>query len=178
MYTLDPGQNYDHILVPVSGYDGMHDLQKKGEPADNADFRRGALVSLDANGKIIQGLAIATAMPLWAINDSTDYDAASDTGNMSGGIVGTFVATGGYELKTTEVDLDNSTDTDYTPNAPLVAAEANGGVAGKVIYKAPASAVALGVADNIVGIVSDGISQDTYDQTVINFWPVYLPARA
>jgi hypothetical protein len=153
----------------------MHDLQYAAEPVDNADWRRGALISVNSAGKIAANLPIATAMPIFAIVDSTDYDAASDTGNTSGGTVSGFVATGGYELKTTEVDLDNFVAADYTPNRALVSAWiADNTQQGKV---APAAGAGFPALENIVGTVSRGVLTDVYDQSVLYFWPEHLPAR-
>jgi len=178
-FTLNPSQNFDHLLHPVSGYNGMHDLQFVGQPADGADWRRGALVSLDAAGKLVAGLSTAVAMPMWTNNDSSDYDAASDKGNISGGNVAAFPATAGLELKTTEVDLDNFTASDFTVNKPLVAAESlNGGTEGLI---APG---VLGTGDKIplgtsqVGVISKGVFADeSYAQDVLRFWPCYNPGR-
>jgi hypothetical protein len=161
--TLVPAQNFDHLLDPVSGYDGMHDLQFHAEPAAGADFRRGSLVSLDASGKLVAGCGDAD-MPLWAINDTGDFDVASDVGNFSGGVVATFVATGGYELKTTEFV---TTET-YGPNDLLTA-----GTAGDVGLVTPSPAL-YGDAV-IVGCVSKGQFEEVYGQQVVQFWPLFIP---
>lgn len=175
MFLLDPAQNSDHLLHPVSGSVPMHDLQYAAAPDATANWRRGALISVTTAGEILQGLSIATAMPLFAINDSTDYDAAADQGNTAGGTVSGFVATGGYELKSTEVDLDNHVAADYTPNRALVSAMvADVSQIGKV---APAAGAGFPAAENIVGTVSRGVQTDVYDQSVLYFWPEHLPAR-
>jgi hypothetical protein len=164
--TLVPAQNFDHLLDPVSGYDGMHDLQFHAPPEDGADFRRGALVSLNAAGNIVAGCGAAD-MPLWSINDTGDFDVASDVGNFSGGIIATFVATGGYELKTTEfVDTDV-----YAPNDLLTA-----GTAGDVGLVGLSPAL-YGDAV-IVGCVSKGQFEEVYGQHVLQFWPMFIPTIA
>ena len=175
MFLLDPAQNSDHLLHPVSGSVPMHDLQYAAAPSDTANWRRGGLISIKADGLIQQGLDIPTAMPMFAICDSTDYDAAADQGNTAGGTVSGFVATGGYELKTTEVDLDNHAAVDYTPNLALVNAMiADVAQIGKV---APAAGAGFPALENIVGTVSRGVQTDVYDQSVLYFWPEHLPAR-
>lgn len=182
MFSLNPSQNYEHLLQPVSGYDGMHDLMFHAEPHKTAgvvdvDFRRGALCSLDpADGTLVPGLATLASLALWAVNDVTDYDAASDDGNVSGGVVTTYPATGGYELKSTEVDLANFVEADYAPNSLLTGG--TGPELGLVAHLAAAVGGEAPVGSNICGVVSKGIQDDVYKQKVVQFWPVYLPARA
>jgi hypothetical protein len=177
MALLNPGQNSDHLLTVVSGYDGMHDLMFHAAPEAAADFRRGAIVSLDANGELVAGLDSLVSLALWAVNDVIDFDAASDTGNISGGVVTTYPATGGYELKTTEVELTGSVAGDYAPNVLLTAAGV-GVDLGKVTPVALAGGGEAPLGTNVCGVVSKGVSSDVYGQDVLNFWPVYLPARA
>lgn len=167
MGLLDPAQNFDHLLDVVSGYDGMHDLQFRAAPATGGDWRRGALISVDADGNFVAGLDVGHAMPLWSINDTDDFDVNSDIGNISGGIVSAYPATGGYELATTEFDA--AAVASYVPNAPLTP----GGTAGEVT----AGTVPLTSGETTVGIVSVGVRTEVYDQQVLQFWPVYLPAR-
>jgi len=165
MGLLSPPNNFDHLLVVISGSDGMHDLQFTASPDAAADFRRGSLVSVSAAGTIVAGLDVPHAMPLWAINDSKDFDVASDIGNISGGVAATFPATGGYELVTTEFDKAAT----YVPNAPLIA----GTVAGEVTV----GTIPLAPLENVIGVVSKGVRTEVYNQTVLQFWPVYLPAK-
>ena len=92
MGTLVPGQNFDHLLIVISGWDGMHDLQYAASFASGETFNRGALISLDSNGEYVAGLSTNAAMPLWAINATDDFDVNSDVGNVSAtGIVGAYV---------------------------------------------------------------------------------------
>jgi len=181
MPTLNPGNNFDHLLTVVSGYDGMHDLMYHAQPHKDGGglvdvvYERGSLCSLDeTDGTLVPGLHSPVSMPLWAVNSVIDFDAASDDGNISGGNSTTYPATGGYEVKTTEVDLDNFVAADYSTNTVLT-----GGVAavlGKVI---PATLVGglAPVAVNCVGVTSKGVSADAYGQQVVQFWTCYLPAR-
>jgi hypothetical protein len=169
MGTLVPGQNFDHLLDVISGYDGMHDLQHKGAPAEGEEWNRGALISLDAAGNLVAGLDVDHAMPMWAINATGDFDVESDVGNISGGVVAAFPATGGYELVTTE--FDETAVASYVPNAPLIE---DTGTAGDIT----AGTVPVSVSESIVGIVSRGVFEEVYGQSVLQFWPVYLPARA
>jgi hypothetical protein len=210
---LTPGQNYDHLLDPISGYDGMHDLQLSYYLEPTTNNHRGSLMSISDNGLIQVGMASLHAMPMWAINASYDFDVAggvawpagggplyrSDAGNIAGQTlakdnstvlrrhVGCFVATGGFELVTTEFNQGAT----YNENTPLIAYTPTGGEATgsyPLGWVTPGTILVggeLALEEQIVGIVSltdvtdaAGISTEVYDQKVIRFWPVYLPARA
>lgn len=210
---LTPGQNYDHLLDPISGYDGMHDLQFTEYLEDTTDNHRGSLMSLSDNGLLQIGQASLHAMALWAINASYDFDVAggqdwpagggplyrSDAGNIAGQTmatnntdvkrrhVGCYVATGGYELVTTEFNQGAT----YNENDPLIAYTPGGGEpAGSypLGWVTPGTILGggkLALEESVVGVVSkvdtdvaSGIAAEVYDQPVIRFWPVYLPSRA
>lgn len=167
MGTLVPDQNYDHLLITISGWTGMHDLQKAAKFKDGEVFYRGALVSLDTNGELVAGLSSAIAMPLFAINAYNDLDVNSDVGNTAGeGIVGTMVAVGGYEIRTTEFEPTGT----YAPNVQL---EADAGTAGFVVSKS----ADWGKNGNgaCVGVCVGPTNTENYNQETVGFWPVYLP---
>ncbi len=161
--NLTPSQNFDHVLNVVSGSHGrMHDLQYYAAPASGESFVKGSLLYLDASGNLVAGGA-AHAMPMWAITGVDDLDANSDVGNISGGVVSAFVATGGYEIFTTEY---KATDT-YNPNQLLTA---DTSTAGYVMASAAAYSNAV-----VVGCVSKGVQTDVYNQSVLYFWPMFIP---
>jgi len=165
MGTLTPDQNYDHLLIPVSGSNPMHDLQFAAKFKTGESFERGALISLDANGEYVAGLNTGIAMPIWAINATGDFDVNSDVGNTAAtGVVGGFVATGGYELRTTEFDQAPT----YTPNLQITNDTVTAGFV-TLNVASPANDVA------VVGVVSSGEQTENYDQVTLGFWPVYLP---
>jgi hypothetical protein len=181
MGLLTPGQNFDHLLDIISGYDGMHDLQYHAVPETGiAEFFRGALLSLNASGEYQLGLSAVDAgeMPLWAVNARDDFDVNSDVGNISGasarqdgqklGGLATFVATGGFEIATTEFDA--AAVASYVPNRALIA---DLGTPGHLT----AGATPYAIGETIVGVVSKGVRTETYGQSVLQFWPTFLPAR-
>jgi hypothetical protein len=209
----DPGQNYDHLLDPISGYDGMHDLQYRGAVEAGEENHRGSLMTVNANGNVQPGMSTVNAMPMWAINASDDFDVAGgtawgagaqplyrvDSGNIAGQTlaadnstvlrrhIACFVATGGYELVTTEFNPSGV----YHENLPLVSYTVVGGEAtdsrplGWVDVTALNAGETVPIDETIVGVVSKvntagnpGIMTEVYNQSVIQFWPVYLPARA
>jgi hypothetical protein len=162
--NLTPSQSYDNVLNVISGYDGMHDLQYYAAPASGETFVRGSVCYLDSSGNLAAG-GDDTAMPMWAITGVNDFDANGDTGNISGGVVSCYVATGGYEIFTTEYV---TTDT-YNPNTLLTVA--TGADAGKV-----KAAAASNWNDAVVcGCVSKGTQTDVYNQSVLHFWPIFIP---
>lgn len=171
MGTLVPSQDYDNTLVVVSGYTGMHDLQYVAEPAAGEDFVKGSIVSLDATGKMVAGLDKASAMPMWAITGVNDFDANSDVGNVSGGHISAYPATGGYEIFTTEFVTDT-----YLPNDLLTAA--TGADAGQVKLATAGvdGAIEVDATETIVGVVSKGSDTAEYGQATLQFWTVYIPA--
>lgn len=143
--------------------------------ADAAGIFKGSLVSLNAEGKFVLGLPSAKAMPLWSKKNQNDPDVVSGsvdgngtvlTASITGGQIDAYVATGGFELETTEFVAGT-----YEANTYLTAgADTN---LGKVIAttEAPYGATA------IVGIVSRGITAGIYKTQRLAFWPVFLPAK-
>jgi len=206
---MDVAQNFDHLLDPISGYNGMHDLQFKGAvDLVNDSWHRGALMHLGSTGLIRPAGKVCStdtdttmwkrAMGMWAINASYDFDVVGnqawpagspplyrgDRGNISGGVVACFPATCGMELVTTEFNPSGS----YGENTPLTkyapgggeAVERNGWMTTGVIR----AGGELPLDQNIVGVISatgpatNGSITEVYNQSVIRFWPVYLPCRS
>jgi hypothetical protein len=177
MAGLVPAQNYDHLLTPVSGWNGMHDLQYNAAPSGYQNdspavvINRGSLVTLDSDGKFQPGFEAAAAaewaMACWAINSNGDFDVIGDVGNTAGGTIGAYPATCGMEFMTTEFDTTDLSA--YTPNTLLTHGTLTD--VGKV--KPAAGAYSLLA---VVGVVSRGVRTEVYDQTVLHFWPVYCPA--
>lgn len=166
-----PSQAYDHVVVLVAGPLEPHTLQIGATIADGEAFNAGALVSLNSSGKVIEGCS-DTAMPLWAINGSTDLDVVTEGiahgggQGISGGQVNCYVATGGYELFTSE--YDSATGNTYTANTYLT--PGSGDTKGKVTVAASAYN-----AHAVVGVVSRGVVTDQYSKGTLYFWPTFLP---
>lgn len=155
-------------VLAVAGSDGMHDLMFGAAVADSESFNPGALVSLNSDMEFVAG-CIDTAMPMWAVNGTADKDVAVQTYNISGGAVNAYVATGGFELFTTE--FDSATANDYAVNAYLTAA--TGADEGKVCQSPTNYSNRI-----VVGQVSKGVSTDPNRQTtaeVLYFWPLNVP---
>jgi hypothetical protein len=107
-------------------------------------------------------------MPLFTFPGEKDFDANSDVGNISGGWLNTLVATGGYELETTEFVAGGT----YDPQTSLTGA--TGADIGKL---RPTTHGWCGHA-MIVGVVSEpGPRTNDHGKDVIRFWPVFCPNR-
>lgn len=150
-------QYYEHMIQPVSGWVPMHALMHSGSFSDNQTYNRGSLVSLNDDGDFVVGCS-SGKMPMWATSATTDFDSNSDQGGTVGPNCSAFVATGGYELFTTEF-----VDSNYLPNDFLVASD----TAGKVDKRVNSG--------DIVGCVSAGANTEVYGQSVLYFWPMFIP---
>jgi len=171
MGTLNPGQMFDHNLDVVKGPSLMHRLDFHAAPVADEAIKEGSLMSLDSAGKFIAGCppgaaTITQPMPIFAIQGINDFDANSDIGNISGGVMSGVVATGGYELATTEFDAALT----YAPNELLVSDE--GGTKGWVTQ---AAAAPYG-AETIVGCVSKPAAVNADGKNMLAFWSLFLPS--
>ena len=172
MGTLNPSQMFDHNLDVVKGHSLMHRLDFHAAPLAGEEINEGSLMSLDANGLFIAGCppgaagAIVVPMPIFALQGINDYDANSDIGNISGGVMSGIVATGGFEIATTEFDAGGT----YAPNTLLVSDE--GGTKG---FVTEAAAPAYG-DETICGVVSKPAAVNADGKSMLSFWTVYLPS--
>jgi hypothetical protein len=161
---------YDHSLIVIKGPPMMNRLDFAAAPLSTETIYEGGVCSLNASGQIISGCPVGSRanrpMPLFAIQGINDFDANSDVGNISGGVMSAVVATGGFEIETTEY----VTTSTYHPNDLL--RPATGADKGKVTpcttspYK----------NQNICGVVSVGSATNEYSKSTLRFWTVYLPA--
>lgn len=130
----------------------------------------GSVCSLKANGKLQLGLA-ENAMPLFAFNNSDDYDVAGPAGtNNVVGVFGadvlTLVATGGYELQSTQIKAGQSDG--MVIGAFLTAETPDSATAGQL-------AVGQLYADGICGQVSRVPALNHNGDIVVSFWALHLP---
>lgn len=175
-------QMYDHILNVVRGPAPMHRLDYFGPAADNADYARGSLVSAGADGKIVAGCAAGSVgnrpMPMFAIQGTDDLDVYTDDYNVGDATPSAVVATGGFEVATTEFVTGTYTVGDLLkPSATAV---------GKV-EKAGVDAYGTTPIVGVVSVATDGVSavneigvptSSNYKKPLLTFWTVYLPAKA
>lgn len=169
MGSITPAQMFDHELNPVKGWWDMHALDKRVKIGTNPVTVVKGMVgyihptTLDYIVGVVNGY-----MPLFNFQGERDFDANSDVGNISGGYLNALVATGGYELETTEFVSGPA----YDPQTPLT------GAAAADIGKLEPSAGWAG-GDMIVGIVSEqGPRTNDHGKDVIRFWPVFAPVHS
>ena len=193
MPGASPSLMFEHALSHPKGWfePAALDFVSTLAAAVTIEAYGGRVVHLNANGEFEMGISGA-AMPIFLLQADTDYDvsnpgttgsgtfmhqAIAPTGAMSG-----LVATGGYELESTE--FDTTPDSAYAPNQLLTAlasntVQATGGVLSNDRDGAGGSS---GVVQQYVhaacGVVSRGQLQNEHGVDVLAFWPVYLPAAA
>ncbi len=171
MHTLDALKNW-RINEKCLDYRG----KISGDwPADLPVYE-GMVVHQNADGEFEPGVGNADVMPLFLRHN--DYD--SDVNNYGGdpatevdafvpigptGIVNTLVATGGYELLSTEYD---GADNTFVRNAWLTSAD-SGAAAGKL-------AVGTKGTHTLCGMVSRGIVQNPQKKARgVAFWSLFIP---
>ena len=182
-----PGLMFEHGLDIAKGWFEPAALDKDAKLSANVLFTlpAGRVVHLNAAGEFEPGVG-QTDMAIFALQASNDYDVANPgitpgglfmhqaiapTGKMSG-----VVATGAYEIQSTEFD---STQT-YVPGDLLTAPTGN-----RLVDAATAGVLTnVGNGNNgdvqqyvdpCCGVVSDGAFKNAHGVNVLGFWPVYLP---
>ena len=163
-----PAQMFDHELNPVKGWPSPYAVDKCLDLDGGKTANRGMVLSINNSGKFVVGLYCG-AMPIFALQTSSDFDVRGDDGNLVGGVSGSdhmsgLVAVGGLEIESTEFDATEI----YLPNTKLTAGEPNAADAGVI---KPGTAY----YDTICGVVSEGILNNEFKKNVLRFWPWFLP---
>ena len=188
-----PSQMFENFLEPLRGWyeDGALVYTAKLASNLHANCRPlpGRCVSLNSSGAMVMGIASLAAMPMFifqgrdAFDVSTPHEGTTPSGYFVSkaifpkGMITALVATGGYELSTTEYDTTRS----YAPNQLLTAwgtesgQEANWGRLTNV--KNAANAAIVLYVDPVCGVVSSGVGKNEYGVPTLSFWTAYLPAR-
>jgi hypothetical protein len=172
--NLTPAQMFDHTMIELSGRSVMHALDFSAEPAATETSLAGSVCTLNSAGKFVAGLGDSVAstvhlshnapMAIFMIQGTNEFDANSDVGNMSGGKQSGIVASGGYEIQTTEYVAQT-----YRPNDTLTFA--TGASRGKVTLSGE------NYSDyHLVGVVSRGVETNADAKSVLSFWTIYMPA--
>lgn len=172
--NLTPAQMFDHTMIELSGRSVMHALDFSAEPAAGESSLAGSVCTLNSSGKFVAGIGSGvsnkvhlshnTPMAIFMIQGTNEFDANSDVGNMSGGKQSGIVASGGYEIQTTEYVAGT-----YRPNDTLTYALST--ARGKVTLSGDE------YSDyHLVGVVSRGVETNADAKSVLSFWTVYMPA--
>jgi hypothetical protein len=173
---------FDHTVIELSGRDIAYplDFAAEGDENETLPVKQGGLCSLNDNGKFVTGLGDGVAneamdgkaiMPLIAIQGKEEFDVRSDVGNFSGGVQSALVASGGYEIQTTEFVRGDA----YLPNQTLtfgVDETGTGGNNNRGLIDHSADAYS---DQHLVGVVSRGENVTEYNKSVLAFWSVFCP---
>lgn len=152
------------------------DYSAKLAPTVTAEVPAGRVVHVNSDGNFVPG-AHNTNVAIFLIQGSEDADvvnpggAVSDpsvflhvpvrpSGNMSG-----LVATGGYEIASTEFDKDRS----YAPG-DLLTADSDGVITNEAVVQ---------FVNPVVGVVSSGkVDRNHNNIPALSFWCCWLPGAA
>lgn len=183
-----PEQMYTHMLNAEKGWPSQTALDFSAKISANVDFDMpaGRCCHLNSSGELEPGV-VRWQMPLFIFQGANSFDVNPSGGGQwwpatPTGKVMALVATGGYELWTTEYD----TDLTYNRNDPLRAPTGNtagdedtAGVLTNddVLTVVDTIASASDKYTAIVGIVSQGVKTNAYGVSVLCFWPVYHPGH-
>ncbi len=191
MPGIAPSLMFEHAITPLKGWfePSALDFVAKLSPNVTIQAFGGRVVHVNAAGEFEMGIS-STQMGIFLLQADTDYD-VSNPGTTTGGIfmhqaIGPtgaqsgLVATGGYELESTE--FDKTPVTAYAPNQLLTAKNSNtvqatGGVLSNDRNGAGGSAgLVRQYTDAACGVVSRGASKNEHGVDVLALWPIYLPA--
>lgn len=189
------GQMTEHLLeTPKGWFDGMA-LDFIAKKSANVTFtlHEGRVVHVATAGENPQDCTFETGvagtqMPIFVHRRSDGFDVSNPGRTASGGFVheaiapaghmAGLVATGGYELESSEY---NSART-YAPNNLLTALVNNttstiGGVLDNTDGSNPLTVpwAGGGTTKAICGVVSRGVFASAHGTNVLAFWPVFLP---
>jgi hypothetical protein len=169
-------QSSTHALNPVKHWGAeLNNLDFAARISANVQYSMpaGRVAHINAAGELEPGVSCAR-MGLFMFQgansldvDNTNYD--QWTPLTPSGRVNCLVATGGYELESTEFDTART----YAPNQVLTAP--TGTSSGSSATSGVLTNNATVYVDAICGVVSRGVFTNVYRKTVLAFWPVYIP---
>jgi len=153
------------------------------------DVPRGRVVYVNSAGNFVPGIS-NTGVAIFLLNGSSDADvsnpgttaagnfmhqAVAPTGKLSG-----LVATGGYEIASTEFITSDTvggvtTTRAYAPGE-LLTADTTGLLTNKKV--ADINTAVAQYTDPVVGVVSSGAGANHNGIQSLSFWSVYLPGAA
>lgn len=182
-----PEQMFAHGLDVKKGWFDMAslDYSAKLSTAVTFDVKRGRVVHVNTDGNFVPG-AHKTCPAIFLLNGSDDADvsnpgynspmssanfmhiAVAPTGKMSG-----LVATGGYEISSTEFDTSRT----YQPGDLLSATRANASTPTATDGRLTNNSVTQ-FTTPVVGVVSSGAGKNHNGVQALSFWCVYLPGAA
>lgn len=174
-------QMFEFMLNPVKGWPHQAALDYHAKAASGVTIRAGMACSLNAAGELVPGV-VRHRMGMFAFTSGNEFDVSTNYGGqwhvqIPQGNLLCLVATGAYELQTTEFDSAQT----YNINDPL-RAESTGANAGKLtnagVVLASQTNTPATSSTAVVGIVSRPVARNAYGKNVLSFWPVWYPGRA
>lgn len=174
-----PDLMFEHGLDVKKGWFDMASLDYDAKLASAVEYAvpRGRVVHVDSDGSFRPG-AHNTGVAIFLLNGSEDADvsnpgttaagnfmhrAISPSGKLSG-----LVATGGYEISTTEFDATQT----YAPGDLLTAAQSlDDATVGGVLTNEDV----VQFINPVVGVVSSGKAKNHNGVQALSFWCVWLP---
>lgn len=170
-------QMFTNRLNPLKGWPSPYALDYVAYPAPGVDIKPGSCCSLNNQGQLVLG-ARRHHMPLFVIQGTQSHDVVRVHTTVwhtvtPSGKINCLVATGAYELQTTEFD---STQT-YNFNDPLRTL-ADGRLTNQGVVLASQTNTPNTNSTAVVGIVSQPVMRDATGSMVLSFWPVWYPGRA
>jgi hypothetical protein len=184
MTLYGPSQMFEHAMVAMKGWSDAAALDFAAPLSANVTFvvPRGRVVHVNAVGQFEMGVG-ETDMAIFLLNGQADFD-VSNPGMSSGGvfmhqpimpvgIMSGLVATGAYELNTSEYDSGQT----YVPGDLLSAGANNTDITkgGVVTNQKQTGGELHQYVDPICGVVSRGVFANEHGINVLAFWPVWLP---
>lgn len=187
--TRFTAQMYDHIIDPVRGPQVGHRLEYYAPAAIGESWNRGAVISADNTGKLVAGCLAGSSfnrpMPMFALQGTDDLDVWSDDVNPQrdgagapAGVPSALVASGGFEIATSEFESEDSGDAViYNVNDQLTCDET-----GKLIKKTSASEPTVGIvsaARTANGVRKNelGVQVRRYTTDLLFLWTFFIPAE-
>lgn len=174
-------QMFDHSLDALKGWPSPHALDFTAKLSSNVTLDpvpAGRCVHATSAGFELG--VILLQMPIFLLQGSDAFDVSNPGGNnwtaiSPTGVLSGLVATGGFELETTEFDTAQT----YAVNDHLKAIDDNSGATGGTLTNQSLGTLYhASTMEARVGVVSRGKRTNAYGKTVLAFWPIYLPGTA
>lgn len=175
----NPAQSFDHRLNPTSGYWAEHALLYTADKAasESSTIYSGMCAHVHTDGDLKLGVS-NYQMGLFVLRGENNLETKNDGGTLWYSVrpkvntttLTTLVATGGYEMETSEFDTAQT----YVINQLL-----RGHTDGKLTNKTLANGIIAPYSTSAVcGVVSRAVYTDSLGGSKLPFWSVYLPASS
>lgn len=136
----------------------------------------GTLISLNSSGQFIKGCGVGDGinlpMPMWALKNTTDAGVTQWGNNAFSGSYNGLVATGGYEIETSEFD---STKT-YAVNDAVVPDAITAGRVTKATEDVYGETPVVGIVSAACSASALTVNGET-GTTTLRFWSVFIPGK-